>query len=231
MSVTIRPYQGGDQWEVDIRVTCPDGREYRERKKAPGSGKAAALRWGQERERFLLREGPPEREQVQKKEVPTLKEFSPRFIEGHARANQQKPSGISGKESVLRCHLKPQLGERRLDEITTEAVQQLKSSLASKSAKTVNNVLTVLNTLLRVAVEWGVIETMPCLIRLLKVAPPSMSFHDFDQFERLVEFAKQDGKTAELIVLLGGEAGLRLGEIMALEWQDVDLARTGRGAI
>ncbi len=32
------------------------------------------------------------------------------------------------------------------------------------------------------------------------------------------------GTTAHLIVLLGGEAGLRCGEIMALEWRDVDLA-------
>jgi hypothetical protein len=33
-----------------------------------------------------------------------------------------------------------------------------------------------------------------------------------------VEAAKDDGATAQLIVLLGGEAGLRCGEIMALEW-------------
>ena len=31
-----------------------------------------------------------------------------------------------------------------------------------------------------------------------------------------------DGNS-HLIVLLGGEAGLRCGEIMALEWDDVDL--------
>ena len=27
------------------------------------------------------------------------------------------------------------------------------------------------------------------------------------------------------MVLLGGDAGLRLGEIIALEWRDIDLAR------
>ncbi len=31
--------------------------------------------------------------------------------------------------------------------------------------------------------------------------------------------------TTYLIVLLGGEAGLRCGEIMALEWTDVDLSK------
>jgi integrase len=34
---------------------------------------------------------------------------------------------------------------------------------------------------------------------------------------------QQDSSLAQLIVLLGGEAGLRCGEIMALEWGDVDL--------
>jgi len=37
--------------------------------------------------------------------------------------------------------------------------------------------------------------------------------------------AKADSETALLIALLGGEAGLRCGEIMALEWSDVDLAK------
>ena len=37
----------------------------------------------------------------------------------------------------------------------------------------VNNVLTVLNKLLKKAVEWEVIEWMPCAIRLLPIAKPS----------------------------------------------------------
>jgi len=239
MSVKVRPYQGGDEWEVDVRITFEDGSDYRERRKAPVSGKAAALRWGQERERWLIKNGRPpnireiEQQQAeqQKQEVPTVRQFGPRFVNGYARANQHKPSGIAGKESVLRAHLNRLLGEKRLDEVTTEDVQQVKVALASKSAKTVNNVLTTLNTMLRMAVEWRVIASMPCTIRLLKVAEPPVRFHDFDEFERLVKCAVRDGKTAELIVLLGGEAGLRCGEIMALEWGDVDLARATRGQI
>ena len=53
---------------------------------------------------------------------------------------------------------------------------------------------------------------MPCL-------------NDFDEFERLVEAAAAIEGSTHLIVLLGGEAGLRCGEIMALEWDDVDLKR------
>ena len=42
-------------------------------------------------------------------------------------------------------------------------------------------------------------------------------------YEQLVEAASADGHLAHLVVLLGGDAGLRLGEIIALEWDDVDL--------
>ena len=88
-----------------------------------------------------------------------------------------------------------------------------------------NNVLTVLNTLLKKAVEWEVIEKMPCPIRLLKVSQSSYQFFDFDPFERLVAAAQQIDTTIHVIVLLAAEAGLRVGEILALRWIDVDLER------
>ena len=74
------------------------------------------------------------------KEVPTLAEFAPRFLDGHARANRQKPSGIAAKETILNRHLIPMLGEKKLDAITNEDVQRLKHAPEAKSPKTVNNV-------------------------------------------------------------------------------------------
>jgi hypothetical protein len=80
----------------------------------------------------------------------------------------------------------------------------------------VNNILTTLSVVLRTAVEWGVIERVPCSIKLLKTPKGEASFHDFDEFERIVEVARSEAR-ALLVVLLGGEAGLRCGEIMGLE--------------
>ena len=96
-------------------------------------------------------------------------------------------------------------------------MQRLKHALCRKAPKTVNNVLSVLNTLLRTAVEWDIIEQMPCTIRLLPVPKSSAAFHDFDDFERLVDTARETDWQTYLIVLLGGEAGFRCGEMMALE--------------
>jgi hypothetical protein len=40
----------------------------------------------------------------------------------------------------------------------------LKHALTNRAPKTVNNVLTVLNVVLQKAVEWNVLERMPCAI-------------------------------------------------------------------
>lgn len=223
MSVIVRPYRRGG-WEVDIRLVLPDDSEHRERRKAPVTTKMAAQRWGEAREREWYHQlTHPQPKDEPPKEVPTLETFWPRLVDGYARANRQKPSGIAAKETIGKVHLIPPLGSKRLDAITTEDVQQLKRHLHDRSPKTVNNVLTVLNVLLKKAVEWDVIDRMPCVIRLLPIAKPSASFHDFDEYERLVTAAKASDPLAYLIVLLGGEAGLRCGEMMALEWSDVDL--------
>jgi integrase len=150
---------------------------------------------------------------------------------------------LSWRETIINVHLLPLLGETRLDAITSEKVQQLKSALhqrvpktkkgrvfaamapVDRSPKTVNNILTTLSTMLKIAMEWGIIERMPCTIKLLRVSRKEMAFHDFEEYERLVEAAEQQDKNAYLLVLLAGEAGLRLGEIQALEWGDVDLPR------
>src|SRR5207245_8013070 len=151
--------------------------------------------------------------------------FWRRFIDGYARANRQKPSGIAAKETIGQVHLIPMLGARRLDAITTESVQRLKHHLRDRAPKTVNNVLTVLNVMLKKAREWDVIDRVPYTTRLLPIPKPSAGFYDFDEYEALLDAAKSTDPNAYLIVLLGGDAGLRCGEMMALEWRDVDLQK------
>ena len=220
MSVTVRPYRRGG-WEVDIRLRLPNGSRYRERKRVSHSSKSAARRWGDDRERHLLQHGPPRAT----KEVPTLEQFAPRFLDGHARANRQKASGIAAKEMIVRVHLAPALGAKALDSITNEDVQRLKHHLLNKAPKTVNNILTVLSVMLKKGVEWGVIERVPCTVKVLPISKGSAQFYDFDEFERLVAAAKTTDRRAYVLVLLAGEAGLRLGEMVALEWSDINFAK------
>jgi integrase len=228
--VTIRPYKkrGKQGFEVDIQVTLPDGTRLRERVKSPVSSKSGSERWGRQREAVLIAQGGRKNDEYGQSEVepvPTLSEFWPRFVEGHAKANQQKPSTIDTRERIYRNHLQALFADVRLDAIDDEQVQRLKGRLSALKPKTVNCVLTVLAKLLKVAVEWDVIREVPCRIRLLKSAVPVVGFYEEPEYERLVVAAAACDARTHLAVLLGGDAGLRLGEIVALEWRDIDFAR------
>ena len=156
---------------------------------------------------------------------PTLEESGRRFLEGYARANRQKPSRIAAKEMIVRVHLTPLVGAKALNAITNEDVQRLKHHLLRKAPKTVNNILTVLNVMLKTAAEWDLIERMPCTIKLLPVSKGSTRFYDFEEFERLVAAARTTDARSLVLVLFAGEAGLRLGEMVALEWTAIDFVK------
>ena len=55
------------------------------------------------------------------------------------------------------------------------------------------------------------------------VKPPS--FLEFAEYERLIEAAVKTDVRTPVIALLGGDAGLRRGEMLGLRWTDVDFVR------
>lgn len=119
----------------------------------------------------------------------------------------------------------PALGTKRLDEITELDVQAVKVTLAELKPKTVNNVLATLSKLLRVAKRLGVIRALPVeFFELLKVPPPAVAFYTFEEYVALVAVAERLDPRTLAAVLLGGDAGLRAGEVIGLELTDVSRA-------
>lgn len=111
----------------------------------------------------------------------------------------------------------PALGHKKVDAIKSEDVQHLEGRLRTKAAKTVNNILTVLNVLLKKAVDWDVIDRMPCAVTLLPVPKTSMSFYDFDESHapesggarQCDSTARSAGRFAEFWRHFGDGRGLR----------------------
>ena len=200
---------------------CPRGTARTQ--ESPRLGPLGRMRWATESRTGLLTAGKPGRpERTSQRRCYDCEEFWPRFLEG-TRSEPQKPSGIAAKETVARVHLIPHLemsGSTPFD----RGIQRLKSALA-RAPKTVNNVLAVLNVLLKKAVEWSVIERLSVHIGCCRFPNGQRVFR-----LRRVQTAGRDrqermAQAAHLVVLLGGDAGLRCGEIMALEWTDVDLGK------
>lgn len=217
MTVKIRPYRNGGL-EVDIRITLADGSPYRERKKAPVSTKSLALRWGTDREKHLIIHGIKD----PKPAAPTLAAFVPQFL-ANARANREKASTIVGKQSILDNHLLPAVGTLPLDRVGPAEIAALKAALVDRAIKTVNNVLTCWNAVYTAAIALGLITTRPVIALLPSRKRKGHPFHGLEEYQRLVDAAAQDSSLALVVVLLGGDQGLRAGEIIALEWDDLAL--------
>lgn len=239
MSVKIRPFRGKEGvWEVDITVRLADGQVVRERRKAPGTSKSAALRWGQERERCMLLCGRPERPAMvpdasaapaprpNNKEVPTIAEFAPRFVAGHYKAERRSPATIATVEVNLRQHIVPVLGERRLDQIGPLDVTLLKEHLRDKAVSTVNVILNTLRVMLKKAMEWEVTPRREVHIpRLVQPDPQDVEFFQPDAVREMLAVAQELSTEAAVCLLLAVDAGMRRSEILALQWQYVDFER------
>lgn len=208
------------KWRYRRRICLPNGR----RKRIQGTPlvntkRAAELAEREHIERLLDEVRNPE---SNAKEVPTLNQFKKEFMATYVQANN-KPSERMTKEYMFTHHLLPVFGRRRLDEIATRDVEKFKADKlkAGLAPKTVNNMLSCLGKTLRYAAENDIIDKIPRL-RFVKVFETPFDFLDFEEYERLIEGARQDPETFPA-VLLAGDAGLRMGEIRALQWGDLDL--------
>jgi len=159
------------------------------------------------------------------KPAPTLEQFWPRYVDEWVRANRRKPETVVSMELIYGAHLAPMIGRKRLNEIDEADVQRLKLALMAKKPKTVNNILSVLRKALKIAIRWQLIRKMPAQIDPLKADMPDVGFYEPAQYRRLIKEAAKFGHATLAVVLLGGDAGLRRGEIIALAPTDLDMKR------
>ncbi|CAA9428133.1 MAG: Integrase, partial [uncultured Rubrobacteraceae bacterium] len=127
-------------------------------------------------------------------------------------------------EEVVRLHLVPALGKTRLDKLNALQVQALyRSKLESGlSARTVRMVHTTLHKALKQAVRWSLIPRNvaeavdPPRERNTEVRPL-----DEGQVKSLLRAAR--GERFETLYILAVTTGMRSGELLGLQWGDVDL--------
>ncbi len=217
----VRRNQRG-KWIYRKLLNMPDGTKV----KILGTPLINTERAAEDAERaHIMRVLNPPAEPIQKKEVPKLKDFAEQFM-AIARVNN-KPSEVGTKESVLRVHLIPTFGNKRLNEITYGDIQDYAAAKTKPKSetkpglakKTVNNHFTVLRRMLVIAKKRGLIDSVP-EVEWLRAPKPEFDFLTFEEAARLVEAADGEWKC---MVLLAQRAGLRQGELLALRWEDVDL--------
>lgn len=192
-----------------------NGRKKRYREKAPIQKRRAAERYEREVRERIEREGSAflsgER----------FDGFASQWFDTYTVRNTK--SEKESKEAILRLHLRPFFGEMKLINVDEEAIASFVASQVEKNAspKSINNRLAVLRKMLATAHEWKRIPRVP-KVDWMEVPEADVDFLTFDEAKLLMALPESQWRTMMVLVT---KAGLRLGELLALRWRDVDFSR------
>lgn len=158
-------------------------------------------------------------------EVPTFHEFASQWLQG--RRDELRPRTVKDYEWALSYHLLPFFADRQLSGITVAEVDRYKATKLREgviAASQINKTLKVLAMILDVAIEYDLTERANPARgrrRRVKAPKPQRTWVEPDQLLALIEAA--DTYHRPIVATLAG-AGLRVGEALSLDWQDVNLA-------
>lgn len=137
-----------------------------------------------------------------------------------------KPATYVKYQSMLENHIKPLLGSYHPTALSTEIISRFSDSLLAENhlaPKTVRDILTCLKAVIKYTSR-----QFPGLTRQAEVIYPKETPHEM----RVLSAAEQQQFTKLLLtdidpckfgVLLALLTGLRIGEVCALRWEDIDL--------
>lgn len=200
-------------WYADFRF---NRRRYR--KKSPVNTKTGAKSY-EHKLRTMLLNGEDIDGSSEKPKIPNFESYSAIWMKTYVR-NNNKASEQYKKDRILKKHLLPYFGKLQVDKITHSKIEEYKASKIDKQApKTTNNQLAVLSKCLRCAYEELEIENKFPKIVMNRIVDKEVRFLSLEESEHLIKHA--DGIWKEMI-LVALHTGLRLGEILALDWHDVN---------
>ncbi len=165
---------------------------------------------------------------------PNFSSYADLWLKDYARM-ECKPSTADGYEGVLRQYLRPKFGLKHMDEIRRSDIKSLIGELISKglARSTVRNALSVLRGIFNQAIEDGVVESNPAanlgrFTRNAKTGGVKGIALTTQEVEIFLEAAEDFCPEYQPLFLLAVRAGLRRGELVALQWGDIEFGKSDR---
>lgn len=215
MGVKVREKPpGSDQWWIFIN------HKGRRRSKKIGDKRTANTVARKVRERLAAGDLGMLRERC-----PTIATYGQKWLDSPLRG--QAESTLAKYRESFELHIKPHFGGKRLDEIKKRHVKDFISELKRKELSTSRSqvILSVLSGILENAVEDELIELNPCQ-RMRKYCGrdvrKDINTLNATEVRETLENATGLDFVAYTAFLVTARTGLRKGELLALEWTDID---------
>ncbi len=161
----------------------------------------------------------------------TFSEYADEWLKDYARV-ECKTSTADGYEGVIEQYLRPRFGNRALNEIKRDDVKAMINELIAKdlSRNTIRNALCVIRGIFNEAIEAGILEVNPAarLGRFTRTAKTSevkgisLTSAEAEQF---LQAAKGICPEYHPLFLMALRAGLRRGELVAIQWGDIQFGK------
>lgn len=155
----------------------------------------------------------------------TVEQWMRMWLQNYKK-NSIKPTTYSSYECVVLKHIIPELGGYKLIDLRNEMVQRFVNNLVDKGIRTsyITSMTSILKAALEQAVENDLISKNPAN----KIKMPLKQEIDrrvlcVDEQEKFMEAAKEYRYGNMFLLILG--TGLRIGEALALTWNDIDFDR------
>jgi integrase len=163
-----------------------------------------------------------------------FEKFTKMWVEQYAEKNLKAKTLYRYKE-LLDSRIIPALGRINLDKLMPMDILVFENKLRENGARkdgkstgglserTVLHHHRLISTILGAAVRWGYITHNPAQkIDKPKNIQKDIEFLTLEQINRLIDALKDEDIKYQALMILALETGARRGEIMALNWKDID---------
>jgi integrase len=195
-------------------------------KRAPGSRDGLTRTQAEARMRDLMGEV---KVSAAVRQALTLSTVADRY-QRHLKAQGRKRSTLTAVESACRVWLVPRLGDRTLDRVVAQDVEDLMATMsgANVGPKSIRNYIGTLSAIYRYAMDdrrrWATFNPCNSIDLPPVVETTEIRFLTVEEVEALAA-AAVTGPYQQLdraMYLTAAMTGLRQGELIALRWMDVD---------
>lgn len=212
---------------VTVNTDCPE-------KSCKGCAKIVRCRARKEAEQELARfVSEIESGQFVEPSRVTFKDFVVRWLRDYAEV-ELAPKTVHRYKELLNTRILPAMGHLKIQQIAPTHLLEFYKNLREEgirldgkegklSDETVKHHHRLIASILQDAVEWGIIPSNPARrVKAPKSKRKQAACYDEDQVRALLAAAEEEPLKRKVLIVLTVFTGLRRGEIMGLEWQDVN---------